>query len=258
MALPKPYYRIARPKASIPDYVVDSRYAPDRRQLSRAYINIEKELRNIFNYIEPDENNLKAFSFELYSLLLRACTEVELNCKLIMKANGATRRDDHFTMNDYKQIEQASQLSKYVAKFNNWRRKNPHSGEIEYISKEFIPFANFAPSISKSPDWYSAYNTVKHNREENLEQANLENCMNAVAGILVLLYSQFGAQCIETYGISGIYWHLDGEYDNVFDADVIFTIHPPKIEDWSEAELYDFNWDTIKTDPEPFDKYRFT
>ena len=61
-------------------------------------------------------------------------------------------------------------------------------------TNDFTPFRNFDPSISASPDWYAAYNAVKHNREENLEQANLENCMNAVAGILVLLYSQFGSQ----------------------------------------------------------------
>ena len=96
MGISKPFYRIARPKAYIPDYAVDSRYAKDRLQLSRAYVNIEKELRNLFNYIEPDEDNRNTFSFELYSLLLRACTEVELNCKQIMEANGATPRGSFF------------------------------------------------------------------------------------------------------------------------------------------------------------------
>ena len=31
VGLSKPYYRIARPKAFIPDYVIDTRYASDRR-----------------------------------------------------------------------------------------------------------------------------------------------------------------------------------------------------------------------------------
>ena len=70
MGLSKPYYRIARPKAYIPSYVKDTRYAKDRLQLGRSYINIEKELRRLFNYIEPDESNTDVFSFELYSLLL--------------------------------------------------------------------------------------------------------------------------------------------------------------------------------------------
>lgn len=169
MSISKPYFRIARPRAYIPDYVMDPRYATDRGQLSRAYINIEKELRGVFNYIEPDEENLHTFSFELYSLLLRASTEVELNCKLIMEANGATPQGHFFTMADYKKLEKSSLLSKYSVTYTNWRKRNA-AGELEYINKVFVPFKNFDQSISTSPDWYQAYNEVKHNREENLGQ----------------------------------------------------------------------------------------
>ncbi len=257
MGLSKPFYRIARPKAFIPDYVMDTRYASDRLQLSRAYVNIERELRSIFNHIEPDEANRNTFSFELYSLLLRACTEVELNCKKIMEANGATPQGRFFTMTDYKKLEKSSLLSKYTAIFTNWRQRNPNTNELEYVKKEFRPFANFDISISKSPDWYEAYNQVKHNREENLEKANLEHCMNAIAGILVLLYSQFGSRCIETYGINGMYWQNMDDYDLAFDADVIFEICPPQISDWKNSELYDFDWNSIKLNPYPFDKFAF-
>lgn len=33
-----------------------------------------------------------------------------------------------------------------------------NSQKIIYLDKEFYPFKNFAPSISKSPKWYVAYN----------------------------------------------------------------------------------------------------
>ena len=258
MGISKPYYRIARPKAYIPNYVTDHRYASDRLQLSRAYINIEKELRLIFNYIEPSEANKDVFSFELYSLLLRACTEVELNCKEIMVANGARPQGCHFTMTDYVKLEKSSLLSKYIVTYDNWRQKNSNTQEMEYVKKEFRPFSSFAQTISKAPAWYSAYNEVKHNREEKLENANLENCMNAVAGILVLLYSQFGANCIATYGSTGVYvLDFDNDYDKQFDANIIFEIQPPKLSDWNQSELYDFEWNNIKTLPEPFDKFTF-
>lgn len=257
MSLNKPFYRIARPKAYIPEYVFDPRYSNDRLQLSRAYVNIEKELRNIFNYIEPDEDNKQTFSFELYSLLLRACTEVELNCKQILEANGATPIGKFFTMSDYKKLEKSSMLSKYKVVYQNWRQRNSDTKELEYIRKEFYPFKNFDISISKSPNWYTDYNSVKHNREGNLEKANLENCMNAIAGILVLLYSQYGASCIETYGSSGLGWMEFGAYDNHFDANVIFAIYPPKLEDWKDEDLYDFNWDELKNCDEPFAKFSF-
>lgn len=257
MSISRPFFRIARPKAYIPSYVTDPRYASDRRQLGRAYLNIEKDLRNIFDYIEPDEGNLSVFSFELYSLLLRACTEVELNCKLIMEANGATPQGRFFTMADYKKLEKSSLLSKYVVIYNNWRQRDPATGELEYISKQLTPFQNFDAALNKSPDWYSAYNEVKHNREENLEKASLENCLNAVAGLLVVLYSQFGSKCIETYGISGVCWQGMNPVDDDFDADIIFSIQPPQETDWQESDLYVFNWDDIKNDQEPFDKFPF-
>ena len=257
MGLSKPYYRIARPKAYIPSYVKDTRYAQDRLQLGRSYINIEKELRRLFNYIEPDESNKDVFSFELYSLLLRACTEVELNCKQIMEANGASPIGRHFTMVDYKKLEQSSLLSKYKVVFKNWRKRNTTTNEVEYVKKEIHPFENFDSTIGKAPDWYDAYNKVKHNREENLEKANLDNCISAVAGILVLLYSQFGANCVETYGSNGVSFIELDAYDERFDADIIFDIYPPQLSDWSDSELYDFNWNDIKTDAEPFAKFTF-
>ena len=254
MGLSKLFYRIARPKAFIPD----KRYASDRLQLGRAYINIEKELRSIFNFIEPDGKNKNAFSFELYSLLLRACTEVELNCKQIMEANGATPQGRFFTMADYTKLEKSSLLSKYTVIFPNWRQRNLTSQQLEYIRKKGCPFVNFDTSIGKSPDWYEAYNKVKHNQEENLEMASLENCINAVAGVLILLYSQFGSRCIETYGTRGLSWQGMDDYDLNFDADIIFDIYPPKISDWSSSELYDFEWNNIKTNSNPFDKFSFT
>ena len=254
MGITNLYYRIVRPKAFIPDYIGDSRYALDQAQLSRAYKNIENELKNIFNYIEPDEANKHVFSFELYSLLLRACTEVELNCKLIMEANGATPS----TMTEYKKLEKSSLLSKYKVIYRNWRMYDENSREIIYLDKEFYPFKNFAPSISKSPKWYVAYNEVKHNREKELYKANLENCMNAVAAILVLLYSQFGANCIDfSYNANTVIFRSIDAYDDRFTANSIFDIQPPQINDWSAEELYDFNWDDIKNDAEPFKKYRF-
>ena len=51
----------------------------DRLQLSLAYVNIEKQLRDVFNHVELNEANKIAFSFELHTILLRACTEVEFN-----------------------------------------------------------------------------------------------------------------------------------------------------------------------------------
>lgn len=258
MGTSKPFYRIARPKAFMIGYVRDERYTADRIQLSRSYINIEKELRNIFNYIEPDEKNKNTFSLELYNLFIRACTEVELNCKEILEANDAKPiNGKEFNMKDYAKLEKSSLLSKYSVVFPHWRQRNAVTKKSEYVKKVFKPFKNFDASIKKELEWYKSYNKVKHNREKYMEEANLQNCMNAVAGILVLLYSQFGASCIESYGHPFVGMQGEDAYDIDFNADVIYDVIPPKISDWSSSELYEFDWETIKNDKEPFARFQF-
>lgn len=248
MSISKPFFRITRPKAYIPNYVKDIRYASDKLQLIRAYVNLENELKSIFNYIEPDEDNEKTFSFKLYSLLLLACTEVEVNCKLIMSANGYLEPK---SMKDYKKLENSSKLSKYVVTYSNWKKFNKATNEIEYIKKEYTPFKEFANN--KSPCWYQEYNDVKHDREKNFKYANLDNCMNAVSAVLVLLHSQFGNSCSD----SSMSLCLDEGYDDIYLSRYIFEIKPPKIGDWNNDELYDFEWDDIKNDSMPFEKFPF-
>lgn len=255
MSISKPYYRILRPNTESCSYVRDTRYAPDRLQLARAYINIEKKLREIFNYIEPDERNLGTFSFELYTLLLRACTEVELNCQLILKANGAKPSGKYFTMEDYRKLEKSSLLSKYKIILPNWKSTTSDES-VEYGKYEFFPFEDFG--INKKPQWYQAYNHVKHDREGKLEEANFKNCIQAVGAILALIYSQFGGYCIEPFNNDcKVYAMNEDRYDGIFDADVIFEVVPPRREDWDDEEKYEFNWKKLKTVGMPFQKFDF-
>ena len=51
-------------------------------------------------------------------------------------------------------------------------------------SKQVTPFKNFAED--KSPDWWNAYNSVKHEWSEALGQANMANTLEALAGAFLL------------------------------------------------------------------------
>ena len=247
MSISHPYYRIVRPGVSH-EYVLDKRYASDRLQLSRAYLNIEKSLCNIFDFIEPAEENLKTYSFELYSLLLRACTEVEVNFKAILNANGTDI--ERSTIKDYKKIEKSSKLSEYTIILPNWRTGSKRE------EKRLTPFIIFTSKKTKQ-NWYWEYNQVKHNRESNFNYANLGNCINAVAAILVLLYSQFGRYCLTTYGMSNLDCGDEDTYDGSLDANTIFEIIPPDKGRWKPDELYSFDFEKIKNEKSPFQKYDY-
>lgn len=260
MPLSKPFLRIYRPIRNRKyDYVKDDLYAENRYQLIRAYLNIERKLKEIFDYIEPAKGNLSVFSFELYGLFLRACAEVELNCKAIMESNGVNKKQ--FSMNDYVKLDKSSKLSKYRLEYKKLRFVD--NNIVRYESKVLCPFEQFEiylnatqkDGISPSPKWYSEYNEVKHNREQNFEMATLDNCMMAVAAILVLLYSQFGPYYTNVSGERGVYWDvLEDYYEPPFLANVIFALQAPT---WDEQDCYDFDWSALRADPHPFELFPF-
>ena len=50
--------------------------------------------------------------------------------------------------------------------------------------KSLTPF--FSWSSNKSPDWWEAYNNVKHDRFENKKEATLKSTLNALGGVFLL------------------------------------------------------------------------
>jgi hypothetical protein len=97
MGLSRPFHRIIRPFSdgeyihgvkNDEVYILSDKYAPDKSTLVRAYSIIERDLIELFNYVEPCDDNLKTYSHRTYELLLRASMEFETNCKSVLIANG--------------------------------------------------------------------------------------------------------------------------------------------------------------------------
>ena len=84
MAVTKPYYRTVRQLADGSyahsgngRYIEDARYANEPRRFTRAFLLIQKDLLELFNFIEPADQNLQTYSYKTHELLLRACIEIE-------------------------------------------------------------------------------------------------------------------------------------------------------------------------------------
>src|SRR5688572_7486964 len=69
-------------------YISDPKYAKDPEQYIRAFLLIQKDLKELFDYIDPSDINLQCHSFRIHQLLMRTCIEVEANCKAILSENG--------------------------------------------------------------------------------------------------------------------------------------------------------------------------
>jgi len=252
MAISNPYHRIWRPlKGYDPlmyddkptpslDYLEDNMFANQAEMqslLTTAHL-IIRDLYELFNYVEPNDTNLSTFSHRIYELLLRTATEFESNCKGVLNANGYVTAGNMNIM-DYFRIASVQRLSEYKVTFDRWAQTH-----------EFQPFAawntvNFAPL-----PWYQGYNHVKHNRFTNFNEANLDNLMNAVSGLLCILHAQLGEN-MQSACFQGISMTQDSEGKVVTGS---FTIVAPT---FPENEQYEFIWETLKNNPNPVQSFTF-
>ena len=251
MTLSKPFRRIIRPftdgeylHGAKDDeiYILNNSYAPDRSSLVRAYSIIERNLIQLFDYVEPSDHNLKIYSHRTYELLLRASTEFETNCKSILTANNYTRSSGgNLNITDYYKIDGASKLSEYSIILDAWLPR----------AKVFQPFKDWATGHSLA--WYQSYNTVKHNRGKKFREASLTNVMMSITGLLVILFSQFYVFAFNPYQSIGSY--TVGDDDSIYIESSLFRIIPPST--WSSSEQYDFDWSAIKASRNRFYRFRF-
>ena len=159
-------------------YIDHPKFAESPEHNIRAFLILMKDLRDLFDYVEPADKNLSCYSYRIHSLLVRACVEVEANCKAILKENGYAKSGD-WNMSDYKKIETTHFLSLYEIRAPVWTGQR----------STWTPFS--AWGSGKSLDWYKAYNAAKHDRHSEFAQATFEQLIAASCGLLVLLSAQF-------------------------------------------------------------------
>ena len=223
-------------------YMLHDKYATSPNHYIRAYELIQKDLLNLFDYIEPSNTNLKTYSFRIHELLLRICVEVEANCKAILTENGYSK-PGNWTVADYSKIEKSHNLSSYLVKLPVWK------GTANMVS----PFSAWA-TPSQPLGWYQSYNKTKHDRLTEFEQANFKNLIDAICGLVVILAAQFwthnfsaGPMLLSMGTIQN-----DGMESAIGDY---FRIKFP--DNWLSADLYDFDWEQLKNDPNPFDMFSY-
>lgn len=248
MSLARPYYRTVRPFVkstnsgwSAWQYMRHRAYAESPHRFVQGYLMIQRDLAVILEFAEADDQNGKTFGYRIHELLMRTCVEVEANFKAILRANSFKPRG-LWTMAEYSRVERSHRLSGYQVLLPTWR------GSMG----EFSPFGAWKAN-SKLP-WYNSYNASKHDRHESLVNANLQMLVQAIGGLVVLLTAQFGTEDFsgapDTVSIGGPSVHkwkpaLGGT----------FRIDHPK--DWCNDEYYDFDWNDLKDQDEPFQNFNY-
>lgn len=207
-------------------YLTHKDYAESPETFIRAFFLLQKDILELFNYIEPSDINIKTYSHRIHELFLRCCVEIEANCKAILRENGYPKTKN-WTINDYRKIEQSHYLSQFEVKLPNWEgSKNTRA-----------PFISF--KSDQSPTWYNSYNATKHDRHINFSQANFENLTDSFCGLAALLASQFADHDFSPGGDVLVVSHTpntDGFFGGI--GDYLLIRYPKRI---PESERYDFN-----------------
>jgi hypothetical protein len=133
------------------------------------FLALESDFAATSRYVEFSQANFKTFSIEYAKLLLAVGSEVDVLCKIICeKIDNTAKRNN---IDDYRACITAHTsiateevlISRYGLAFKPWD----------------------AWSNSKNPAWWQSYNNVKHQRDTHFDEANFENCANAISGLFV-------------------------------------------------------------------------
>lgn len=118
-----------------------------------------------------DYGNSNTFSNEFVKQYQAICSEIDVILKSICRELGNTV---------------ANEMPQYTdLVLNRW--SNIPNQKVKMKDIELQPLKNWSSNPTyKSPDWWSPYNHVKHERITNFRKANLKNVANALASLYIL------------------------------------------------------------------------
>lgn len=135
------------------------------------FLALESDVSHLARFIEFSELNFRTYSIELAHLLMAAASEVDVVAKLVCKQIDPIRNPRNIA-------GYASIILPY----------EPALATLAVVVPRFGLTLNpwISWTATTSPLWWGAYNAVKHRRDTSFAEANLQNCLNAVAGLFCL------------------------------------------------------------------------
>lgn len=139
---------------------------------------LKENLERIFRVVHPAQSNLDVYGHEIRNILILSATEVEAQWKQILKANSVEGQSTA----DYIKLLDPMRLAEYEVALPYYPWIAP--------AKPFVSWHKSAPT--KTLPWYNAYNSVKHNREDEFQSATLNFAIQSCCACAVMLFAQFG------------------------------------------------------------------
>ena len=134
------------------------------------FLAIERDLEVLSRYVEFTSNNYNTYSLEIVRILFAACSEIDVILKAICNNESPSTRCKNII--EYKEVVKS---------------KLPNMIEFEVTlprwGMNIIPWEEW--EFQDVPSWWTAYNKVKHYRNEEFHRANLFYTLKSVAALYV-------------------------------------------------------------------------
>ena len=161
-------------------------------------LSIERNLEITTNFVEVCDDNDKTYSFEFAKIIMLACSEIDVLCRLLCKAINPSSDFEDSTTRTGNIKEYADLILPRFPKIVTF--------EIYNDKKHcpIIPFKDWhiTPSYS-SPTWWNDYQLIKHYRHDEYKRANQSNAFYSVAGLIILNFYLYRLIADEPYANPG-------------------------------------------------------
>lgn len=150
-------------------YIQASEYLKERRTF------IQKRFIECLRYVAVHTENCDTFSYEFASIL-RDCGSVFGSVLDAMIRGSAATNKDKTDIRDYRSFLKTQDDRVYLYSVH-FRRRFPYGLMLPLYSLK---------NAKKSPQWWEAYNKVKHSEYDEYRFGNLGNASTALASLVVL------------------------------------------------------------------------
>ncbi len=136
------------------------------------FVALESDLSRTTRFVEIADENMNTYSVEFARLILSAGSEVDVLAKVLC--------DQHQL-----QISPSNINGYRIAILGRFQEFAFMKAIIPRYGFEIQPWRSW--TNGQNPDWWRAYNDIKHERNVNYKQATLQNALHSVAGVFVLV-----------------------------------------------------------------------
>jgi hypothetical protein len=180
----------------------DRAHGDEARLIRLQYLGIEEELELAFRYVIPAADNAGTYSFKFAEIIRAAANAYEILCKSLYAR--FYNDQDELNIFNYLALDRFLRLARqrvaHVVAIGSF-------ASLPEVSQPFIKLASWDQNSVVNqihiPDWWTAYNKVKHTNQGLQRHATLANATAVVAALFLVIEAVYGRGVL-----SGGFWDI--------------------------------------------------